>query len=891
MEFQAPKSSKAHKSLRNAVMNGGCCDVIHLRNLVWLINASADLVGYGQVFEHLLAHLNSPSFKPPALNWASGWKSEIQAWVELCSWIVDNRRKLLALPGLSAFDRFIDGKHPHLGVGVDRHGVPAALWSRHETCPSYPPSENSPDSTGLIYFQLQGHLLASYIDSRFRFSTLAEYEAYDKEPEYPIAPSSTGVVGLAIRDLSHKKYGPLLLQFPTLSSSLDFATQLTSKHIKTSVLPDEIKDDGCRHLDSILLYFSRFLRVIKRKEPLQIDKRGGGGGGVGGHARVHGFIHSIGPEGVYFQEEESPVQDTDIFRPIGQRVLINTDAEDDDDLSSVEESGLAPEEALEEVFQLYTPDELKGKLYAVRYQRLAAEASAQALPFDYSNLTAQELFQINSQANNQITRYIEGDCTDDQARYQAMAGLIVKTMLWLGQTLHEAWALRWRWVSESSLDKRYFSTEKSITLLIRSSVKDDCAHAIAKEFCMPGIRPTYQTELPQNLEKIDRVSTDSFLLPDVCGLGQQIVKYMRRQPSPSTSGYGVPEKTAQNAVKEFCSQFNDRRITPEKIANAMANIIKYQTGDQTLAWVVTADARRANQTRMFYTRFTLNILVNTYIRASRRLAKICGETVIAHPPQPVTSATLPSVGARFSVSLEYLRELLQRLAKQLTRRYQPEMNARDVRRYHLRYQLYVHLYQSIVTAMRAVVAPSALYFAWTENDGNQKQLFASLSDKDSRYTDRARLLVISSNLSKQFANFQLHRKYLPDLLPAISPRLASLGKQHPFFVITSDYKVEPLTPGWLKIALKEITGYDLPVNFARAFIQTELASRGCSAEIRDAHFGHASFGESQYSKMSTYDYRLHFDGLEKHLTEIHDALGLRPIASRLIPHKNRIANL
>jgi hypothetical protein len=143
-------------------------------------------------------------------------------------------------------------------------------------------------------------------------------------------------------------------------------------------------------------------------------------------------------------------------------------------------------------------------------------------------------------------------------------------------------------------------------------------------------------------------------------------------------------------------------------------------------------------------------------------------------------------------------------------------------------------------------------------------------------------------LAEHFDHYALHRQWLIKRLPTSEPWILAMGEKHPFFTIEKDFRVVPLSASWMKQALKDFSTYDIPANFHRAFLRTELLARGCSPQIIDAHLGHANFGEMPHSRMSTFDYHQHFVHLRKELQGLHDELGLQPIGSRLVPHKTRI---
>jgi len=887
MIFVAPSSSAAHLGLIHAVQNNEL-DGMALRRLLWLINAHPNLIAHAQIFQNIQNLLSSPIFTESSLNWASEWKTDIPSWIQMCNWMQTNRTKLAQTPGLTGFDRYVDGKHPLVGEGVDRHGVVSAIWCSHESGPTSKPQQSQLDHGANAYFALQGHLLVSYIDCRFRLSKLEFYESYSGDDERPIAPTRTGVVGLAVRELSFQIYSPLLNQLPVNASTTDFVGDLVDLHLRLTGLSFEVAEVGSRHMAAILRYFKRFKRVLNGWQPPQKLRRGWGGGS-GGHTRVHGFVQASGPQGVYLDDPVAPCSDTDIPSPIGQKIYVNVDSQNDDDPNSVEESGLAPDETLEEVFCLYTPTELQGRIYALRLRQLAAESSAQSLPFDYSRLTTEERSKVDELANKAINAYFQGMPTDKPARQNAVGGLIIRLMLCLGQPLEIARDISCAWIQHIPDAPVTLPVRNAITLVLSAPSVGDLQQASVLGFCLPAIQPEYKTALPENLEEIDQDAVESFLLPDLFGVGVQLLQFLKFESASDFNGFRMHNQTISTAVNQLCAPLKNERITAHKISRSLQTIIRDQTGDQVLGWIVTADQQNARQARMHYNRRTVQKIEQAYVHASRRLLpRFRKRTISALNNPPLNPLISAGVGARFVITFDEVKDIIGRLKDQLTERYRADMTEREVRRYHSQYLLYTHLYQSILSSMRAINQPYDLYHAWAHAAKSKQDIHCSLSDKDSRYTDRARLAPLLDQLAEQFANFRLHLEYLPSKLPMSEPWIFALGPDHPFFVILANHQVQPLTTRWLKEALKHFTGFDIPVNFHRAFLASELFIRGCPIEVIDAHVGHANIGELPFGKCSTFDYDRHFRLLTSALLDIHDALGLEPIGSRLVPFKVRL---
>ena len=853
-----------------------------MRKLLWLVNAHPTLISHRQVFQHLQAHFESATFHPGNLAWAAGaWSQEVPAWIRLCSWVGTKGAKLCRPPAMELFDKKIKGAHPHLGHGVERHAVVASLWSRHQASSSYPPLPNTDSLASMRYFELQGHLLASYIEARFRLSSLEFYETYIDKLERPIAPGRTQEVGVAIREFSLAKYAAVANQLPTGESTPVFASEFAKLKVSLLDLPGNTQDDAVRYLISLRRFFDRFQRMLGGWNPPQTNKLGGGGGG-GGRARRHGFVFFDGPSGVYMQEPAEANPDPDILCVIGQAVLIDLDLattkkQKATESTALEASGLSPAETLEEVFLLFSPAEIKGRLFAAHYRRLAAEASAQAFAFDYQQLTPNEVSEIYKRAGEWIACQNNDVPDNPQARQQHVAGLLARTMLLLGQPLDRAWSIDCIWQMDS-LSTLPVCTK--LTLLISAPAVGDWDNARVQGFCLPAIMPSFKLELNQNLSEIDGDSADAFLLPDHFGLGQQLFDHLKTESRTTIDGFGMKLESANKALLGFTASFGDPRITQQKISRFLSALVTAQTGDQSLSWVLTADSQKSDQPRMHYTRHPVTRLQDAYFTAAKRIQKMTGNPLHRLSSPKGTSAQI-DVGTRFVMSLPEVEKMLSGMISDLKEPLAPEPTQDEFRRYHNLFVIYTALFQALETSIRSVIGPNQLFQAWVRSRSDYGLVCVGLSDKDSRYTERARAVVIREPLATQFELFQRHLSCLHHHLKICGPMLKAHLAQRPFAIVAPNGDLLDLTPAIFEIALNKYTACDLPSNFHRSFLRTELLRRSCPAELIDSHHGHSNFGEASHSRASSFDYRLHFERIGTFLQRIHDDIGLKPVSSHL----------
>ena len=188
-----------------------------------------------------------------------------------------------------------------------------------------------------------------------------------------------------IRHFSKKSHFP--------ANTVEFAQAIKGALFTVRGIDGEVNETGQRHLNSIRRYFNRFgylMRGWKTGDGARKVRHGGGGGG---HPWRHGYIPLYGPSifnGPVRQELDDPVLSV---KP-GMSIVMTPE----DDLASLEDSGLAPADAMEEVFALCTEKEMKSRIFGAELRDQARETAAQHLPFAQNNLTEQEVRQVNQLA-------------------------------------------------------------------------------------------------------------------------------------------------------------------------------------------------------------------------------------------------------------------------------------------------------------------------------------------------------------------------------------------------------------------------------------------------------------------------------------------------------------
>ncbi len=377
----------------------------------------------------------------------------------------------------------------------------------------------------------------------------------------------------------------------------------------------------------------------------------------------------------------------------------------------------------------------------------------------------------------------------------------------------------------------------------------------------------------------------SYILPDALGVGLQLHAFLQKQERPNAYVFGVEPEVAQSSAKAILRETGHERLSLDKVCQVLPGILANQGCDQTMAWMLSCDSSRANEPRMFYTRHSVAKLQRAYALAVRRLGHDLGmKSELLDLPDPIGSESAPSVGARFVIRLEDLKGLVSGLKEQLKDHRRTPLELSGIRRHHDAYLLFTWLMQSLHTAVRPTSRPNTLYSF--RNETAESSPWAGLSEKDSRYSEKARPVRLTPLLEAQFAHYRQHLQALARRL-GLSHKLKAQAQQDlPLFVVGESGKIEVLRPTWLEEQLRRRFA-PLPANFHRAFLRTELLERGCSPEAVDAFMGHANLGEAPFSRYATFDYRIFWPGIESALCSIHEELGLEPIPSRLVPFPTR----
>jgi hypothetical protein len=478
-----------------------------------------------------------------------------------------------------------------------------------------------------------------------------------------------------------------------------------------------------------------------------------------------------------------------------------------------------------------------------------------------------------------------------QARLECIGALILLTMLALGQPLRRVRKLRFE-VMEPS-EQLSLRTEHT-TLILNAGAGLGAAlgapAVLTRGFWIPAIGPSYKTDLPEALSKMQEPPlAPGLLLPDCLGIGVLLTRFLGSEHRTNKRVFGIEPSTAKQAVMQLLSAPGLERLTPVRVARALPTLLRSLGADAPATWLLCAETDRGDEPRMFYTQYRVDALIQLYQRASHRLARQLGITPATAlprvPAEAITSDQAMRVGARFVAPLGVVHDLLRTLSAEIrTSRRTPLFGALLVA-YHASYTLYTWLYSALSTSMRALTSPRANTLFLAGEDDAVHAFDAALSDKDDERSSRARLAIVDASLCLQLQNY---RDHVDNLLQRLQPQIdrKQAADWQPFVVLDERRRLAPLTPTWVAGQLAA-RGAPLPANFHRAFLRTQLLARGVTGEVIDAFLGHFNDGESPFGRFSSFDYGLHRAQLMPALQSLHEALELVPLKSRLLHHLDR----
>ena len=863
-------------------------NVASLRLLLILINAHPKLRAHYRIFENLAIILDTPPMvKAMATNPA--WGNQVPIWKELCQWVISNKNRFAQHESLRQFDYddpMADPRKPNEDFphplnrnlrGFTRHAVCSCLFNRHTSIADY----NPPPATDCIAYQylcLQAQLFVAYINCRYvpnRFTQMVRYTGVE---EWPSVPIHTDSVSRAIRQLNRDIHSNLLTELSADSAPADFTIRLPNVQVPASInnglAKDEV-DKEMEHAKLILGYLKHYFSSVEAHLSNKFKKttRKHRPSSKGSARTLTGYIHSVA--GVWVKQPVTEDDDDIPPDPAGEVQI--SDNPDDPECREAERSGLAPDEVRTPIIKLYNPDEFGGAMMRAKQAEMAKAMAAQKFSWDYEVLTSTELRRLWALLNRTISNTGTLNSKASAMSHPVQCALMLKIMLLLGQDLETARTLHISHDGSTDTDGLVFHPPNN---------------GRPGWWQLPSLAPQYRTDLPEKLERFGRNKSAYISLPDIAGLGNDVLTNLKLSERDKKRVFSPEEKTAKMVTQALLDQTIEswikpntepnteqeikepkppqkQRITLTKIRNALRTRLRQLSGDNAIEWITSAQINYRNQPRMHYTNLSDHQVATAYIAAVRRLLKDLGEPVMAVPD--LVAPSLGYHGARFVASMNSIRSLVSSVAKQLEAS-PSHYDRAGIITYHNWFTFHLWLLQSLCTSIRAINNPDPIISAHANNPRSE---YVGLSDKENpEQADKARLVRMPELLIQQIEEYRLHVDWIrrefsiKDMLDTGKNRLVPR-----LFKFSLRKVAGPVTCGWCETTMDEL-GIPLPGNFHRGFLRTELIARGCSGQVVDAFLGHFNQGESPFFTYSTMDYLKWQDKLFVALDRLIDETGI-----------------
>jgi len=840
-------------------------DSTSLRLLLILINAHPELKAHSRIFENLSLILETSPIQH-ALTCNPSWGNQVVIWKELCKWIASNTNRFSQDNNLKilvyAESRKNKKEHHPLsrnGPGFTRHGVCSSLFNRHESSADYTTSP-APNTVAYSYLCLQAQLFIAYLNCRYDPIQLSAMESYAGMEDWPKIPIASGSVCRAVRQMKFSVYSDLLFQLKADIAPVDFYHHLPNVQFSPGLTAHQTPVGAKRikkEVDLILFYLkSYFASVDKHLSGNKPAAATGKRKSKRNNRRpwiLTGYLPVV--EGIVIKHPPKE-DDEDIATDPAGEVQVS-DNPDDPECKETERTGLAPDEDRTPTIKLYNPDDFGGAMMRAKQAEMAKSMAAQKFSWDYEVLTSTELRRLWSLLNRTISDIGTINSNDSPKSYPLQCALMLKIMLLLGQDLETVRTLHISHDGSTDTDGLVFHPPNK---------------GKPAWWQLPSLEPQYRTDLPEKMESFGRTKLDYISLPDIGGLGSDVLTYLKKTGRNLKTVFSPEKKTAKKGTQDLLDQTieiwidpktgpgSDQestppkppqkpRITLTKIRNALRTRLRQLSGDNTIEWITSAQIIHRNEPRLHYTNLSDHQVVTAYIAAARRLLKDLGEPVIAVPD--IVASSPGYHGARFVASMDSIATLASSVAKQLKE--PPSHYDRDgIIDYHNTFTFHVWMVQSLFTSIRAINNPDSIISAHANNPLSK---YAGLSDKENPdQADKARLVRLPELLRQQIEEYRLHVDRIRCEF-GIKPMLVSEKKEviPRLFILVDSGEPGPVTCSWCQTTMDEL-GIPLPGNFHRGFLRSELIARGCPGQVVDAFLGHFNQGESPFFIYSTMDY-------------------------------------
>lgn len=850
----APQSSNEINTLLSALEGFGDYRE-SARNLMWLINAQPRLLGFLGIVKNLGAILEFMEKNMKIDLSCYG----IAEWQPLVEEILEEKEFLSNKIGSGFAYQPKDSKdHPLLNKGLTRHPMHAALFNTQEK-----------EHLREHYLGVQAQSLIAHVLVMRGNIPRDKYEAYAGKQPLLRAPRAADPMGRGLRMLSKAEAEPELMCLDPYKKPQKFVDDLNNYERRLNGGNDS---DGAWRRDKFsrereqklkaLVYFTQ--RAHGRREWV---RRQGAGGGDGERAAEAGFVDSgwfLASEELDFGAGSEPGGEFRLDIPADVDGQIGIDGR-------LKEDGFPFEGGADGILVESYGKGSSGQ-GTVAERRLTGKTQVkhlqmanQMLPWDYANLTCQEIHNVINGLLSEYEKCIRGS-------YENLNIVELETII----------AVLISFATGSSIDRVL-----NVKVVADGKFRDyDLALFINQvgkisEWQIKSVFPNYKTSLREP-ETIVRRRVEHLLLPDLIGVDQLIISFMKKRGKKLSSRSQIFTRSEAQYKKEFkrLRQIigESERVTLGKIQKVVFQRCVYATGDIADAVALTGNPHRLSATKCHYYAPNIYDLVQCYLGIIDDLSKKC-EFRLKHSPEAYAvpdSAKSFCLGSRACAKHTAVVSEVRRLKEKL-KSAAHYSTWEEFIQYHNLYTFYTVQMVAFATGLRAVTDPIP--------DGeaiDRVGLILAISDKDDANYSKSRITHLPSQVLEQLRYFEEHCR---TVWAAAGQRL-KIEKPitgNPRFLIKLGARkklIEPIKPSTLQSFLDDFLG--LPANAHRRFLRTELRERGCPAEVVDAFMGHASLGEEPWGRFSALAVERYKGGLQQYLFPLFDSLGWVAIQSRLV---------
>lgn len=786
--------SKRNALIRLASEQGQSSLVI--TSILDAVGAHPDLIDLPRMMSGLMRILRAADLGTPI----SIGDCDPLVWREACEWLISLRRQPGVLDSLGEqfwFGEVAPSRNPVLNRGVKRFGFPyAALW--------YVPC----DADGAQDYE---RLLAQLI-------AVIQQQGSDNLDQQRYA------VFLDLRRLCelHQCTIPPELRIWGATPSFIAGCQMFSSR--------ESPSENAELFSAI----SRLVRYSQGGEP---PTRSGGGGSRGRRIGLDRseltHVISEDPRGFVLGDPDDPDQ-----LPGHYNILMEP--------SDSYEGELAPDE-LSPSAEIWTLDDDGGErpYVADKLSQQGIEAhivrSRQLLPFPYTQFTLAELRDLLLGATDLFESCLrELSKASDSSRLQLRmeAVLLLHIGLWLGQP-----------------------TTQVVQLMVVES-EEDCTDGLALIKGAPG-RFSVVVRRPDLVGDARclpvtgiRSSLLRILLPDLAGSSALVDALLTSFPRPSNQVFRhqVAQLEIEARVILGLLGRGDPRFTLTKVRNYLFHQIVSDIHDVAAASMLSGVRVPSAQTPGYYLQLDANHLRRIYIGSlGHVLQQVYACAGLEYEPPEVALVQHGSVGASHCLLPETIMANSKVLSAALRKK--PTGRLSDMLDWHNNYTLWVVQIFMLSTGCRAIRNP-LLYV----NEFDPVLGVGAMSDKDSDDRHMSRLVYMPPVLRRQLDHYFQHCAAITRIMTGYLPPDYGGKWARGFFLTVSESGVRRIEvrPTSIRQQMEQVAGYiSHPINAYRKFIRTELAERGCSAEVLAAFMGHWLRGEEpqdEYSSFCPSDY-------------------------------------